>query len=299
MAEESLPLASQCSQQADSQQWLHFASGGFLGDDHRPLICGGYVAWAEDKCYLLGESLESHTLTTRRISAGSLILDRDDGGPGKRLWLVGGYGHIEWFDQSVILYKDSTEYVQKNGDFQFESQLGPSLPNPLTDLCLVRRSQTEAMVIGGRMDFNSLPLKTTLKFDMVKSVFEQGPQLMYRRVWSSCGTVKLGSTGETLTVIAGGHDGDTSFDSVEFLAENSDQWVMGPAMPLCIVAAPGVTISTGLLLIGGQLHGGQKLDTIYLLQCDNSVQTCSWTLISQHLEVARSKSVALVVPDCP
>ncbi len=121
--------SSTCSHLEDFPESISGGMGTLIDGEKIPFICGGY-SWTDsdesDRCYKLGQSLPSVSLTTPRNLAASVLLDHLE---EPILWIAGGINEKG-------LHLSSTEYVT-----QYASVQGPDLPHQ-EDNCLLHLPAT-------------------------------------------------------------------------------------------------------------------------------------------------------------
>ncbi len=269
--------ATTCQSLADFPSETQGTTGGLLAGGTKPLVCGEY-----DRCLVVGEST-SVSLDEERKNSASIVLP-----DGETLWITGGQG------PSGGPNLESTEYVTLEG-----STPGPDLPNPTYGHCLIQVDESTVMLVGG-VDQEASVYTCTIPGC---SSWTQAPSLLKGRYFASCGTIRDSTDGSRMAVVAGGYSATLSarLDSVEFMdLDSMDSWTdSGISLPRVVQSAVGLTSGDGrsFYVIGGfgEQPITQKYNTIYQLQCFSGA--CSWTTLTQTLQVGRGLATGMLVPD--
>ena len=111
--------------------------GGLLGST--PILCGGcYLNFTcrDSSCITFKNSkwTKTHEMTTKRGRAASVQLN------STTLWILGG----RKADQD---YLDSTEFIRADSSFGLQ---GPKLPKAMHSFCVIKYSEQQVFIIGGR-----------------------------------------------------------------------------------------------------------------------------------------------------
>jgi hypothetical protein len=96
-------------------------------------------------------------------------------------------------------------------------------------------------------------------------------------------------------IVAGGYEGSNILDSTEILEPGSNEWKLGPKLPVkkAEIASVEDQVSNSLLLVGGNTPSSK----IFQLSSPLTV-TSQWEEVEQELVVARRYSpVAFFIPD--
>ncbi len=118
------------------------------------------------------------------------------------------------------------------------------------------------------------------------------------RRYHSCGKIRRNKESQEMSIIfAGGYDDSSSIlSSVEILDEGSNEWLIGPELPLGISSSQMVEDQNGgVVLIGGLSSSNVKLDTLY--QLPHGGQDAVWTKMEQKMITGRYSHTAFLVPD--
>ena len=70
---------------------------------------------------------------------------------------------------------------------------------------------------------------------------------------------------------------------------------LGPPLPKALYDFAMLEMLGDVYVIGGVASNGAHQSSIYQLSCSSGL--CSWTILNQHLKVARNRLVAIAVPD--
>ena len=71
--------------------------------------------------------------------------------------------------------------------------------------------------------------------------------------------------------------------------------LLGPSLPKTLKDHAMVPLDKDLVVIGGYSGDGSYPSRLYLLSCHN--KGCGWTTMTQTLQVARNRFVAMLIPD--
>ena len=70
---------------------------------------------------------------------------------------------------------------------------------------------------------------------------------------------------------------------------------LGPPLPKALYDFAMLEMLGDVYVIGGVASNGAHQSSIYQLSCSSGL--CSWTILNQHLKVARNRLVAIAIPD--
>ena len=267
----------QCESLGDFPIQTYGATGGLINGE--PLICGGYANPSSSGCFTIGNSdpLANLTMTNRQYTS-SLVIDQ-----GKTLWVTGGHWHFE----------NTTESVSLTDGVTVTSGLGLELPKRMHNHCIVKLKESAAVMIGGSHTRNS-----TWIYNFEEKSWTEGPSLIRGRRDHVCGLIKDSVLDKEIVIAASGYEYDIGIsNSTEIWITGTDSWVQGPELPMTgVVGASGLVSDDGkhFILVGGGGTHYQELFYIYKLQCFNL--ECKWEKMEQELEVARSHTVAMLIP---
>jgi N-acetylneuraminic acid mutarotase len=259
-----------------------FAAIGGLGFKGNPIICGGVQNDVRsNKCYSLvnNEWVSSANMNSLRAAAAAAQLQ--DG----KILVTGG---LDGSDSDL----NSAEMLTEEG---WESNIS-SLPVTINYHCMVTVNLTTVMVIGGFQ--NGQESGKTFYFTFGEESWTEGPELKNKRRYHSCGKIRRNKESQEMSIIvAGGYDdGSSKLSSVEILDEGSNEWQTGPELPFGITASQMVEDQNGgVVLIGGLLSSGKKLDTLY--QLPHGDQDAVWTKMEQKMKTGRKQHTAFLVTD--
>jgi hypothetical protein len=181
------------------------AVGGFLNQGD-PLVCGGWPA--TNVCHVVNQPGQSSEMLEERAYSASLTLN------SSHLWITGGYNDGNG-------YLQTSEFVSIGQP----SVKGPDLPYAVHQHCLVGVNSSTALLCGGQN--NGQDLNECHYMDLEDHSWSQGPSMMTKRVYYSCGIFKSAAhQGRNIVIAAGGYNGAT-LDSVEFLDLTTNTWNAG------------------------------------------------------------------------
>jgi hypothetical protein len=193
-----------CQNLEDYPIGVYGAFGGFLNQGD-PLVCGGWPY--TNVCYVVNKPGQSSEMLEERIYSASLTLN------SSHLWITGGS-----FSNA---YLQTSEFVSIGQP----SVQGPDLPYAVQGHCLVGVNSSTALLCGGLNNggiFNECHY-----MDLEDHSWSQGPSMMTKRGYHSCGIFKSAAhQGRNIVIAAGGHNG-VSLDSVEFLDLTTNTWSEG------------------------------------------------------------------------
>jgi hypothetical protein len=179
------------------------AVGGLLNQGD-PLVCGGYPA--TNVCYVVNQPGQSSEMLEERRWSASLTLN------SSHLWITGGYGNG---------FLQTSEFVSIGQ----AAVIGPDLPYAVCDHCLVGVNSSTALLCGGRN--NGGKLNECHYMDLEDHSWSQGPSMMTKRSYHSCGIFKSAAHQGRNIVIAAGGINSGYLDSVEFLDPTTNTWNEG------------------------------------------------------------------------
>jgi hypothetical protein len=179
------------------------AVGGFLNQGD-PLVCGGYPY--TNVCHVVNQPGQSSEMLEEREFSASLTLN------SSHLWVTGGY------NGNVRL--QTSEFVSIG---QAAVQ-GPDLPYAVAGHCLVGVNSSTALLCGG---WNGQDYNECHYMDLEDHSWSQGPSMMTKRSFHSCGIFKSAAHQGRNIVIAAGGSNTANLDSVEFLDLTTNTWNAG------------------------------------------------------------------------
>lgn len=257
-------------------------SFGGLGFESKPMICGGRDASEEssNKCYSLeGNKWAPSTgmNTARRHAAVS-----PSPYPSKvqKFFVTGGIDSETGVNTVEVLTEQGWETLPK------------PLPVTIFGHCSVLVNSTTVMLIGGFQ--NNDESSDTYYFNTENEEWTEGPQLMNKRTFHSCGRIRRNSQSQELSIIvAGGYYG-SYLSSVEILDLGSDKWEKGPELPYGIDSFQMVEDPKGgVFLVGGSSGKNSYTDDLFQLQHGDA----DWIKMKQKLKIGRKWHVAFLVPE--
>lgn len=224
-----------------------------------------------DTCQVLGSNT-TMKMNHPRYLAASIVLDNGT------MWVTGG---------STYDSASKTEFVEvgKPGIVR------ESLPNPMTDHCMVKINESAIILIGG-INSSTVYFYTPIPGSFY-NLWSQGPSLPRPRNGMACGLVK------NLVIITGGISGQDFLKSTLILDLNrvGQGWIPGPDIPGHPLYRPSL-VSTGktVILFGGIIPFAASYSSSLLeLQCQ-SVTQCQWRLMKQKLHQGRYSTVGMLLP---
>ena len=258
-------------------------TGGLVGQT--PVICGGSrwnggVPNDYDKCHTLTENgnfQETFSLEHVRSEYATVPFN------SSTLWITG---------------TDVTGKTQETEFFNLELGIfeGPLLPKRLSGHCMVKVNDDKFMMIAG-IDFaNDFVTREVYIYDAPTGAWSQAESLTNPRFDPICE-----SFGNRYVVVAGGfvnrrNDLTISTEIYDFL---DGTWTSGPDLPLEMEGFNMVTDpdNAGVVIFGGLYRYGLNVlglvERFYRL----TLTVNAWTEMSQELEVKRSYSVSMLIPD--
>ena len=181
------------------------------------------------------------------------------------------------------VYTNRTEYVWNNTHtFQ-----GPNLPTAVAAHCIVKLSDDQFVLTGGRIGNGSL-LDKTWYFSRNLEKWTLGPNMSTSRFNHACGSFVL--NGERIVVVAGAGNDNANKSTVEFLSQN--QWRQGPDLPESYDLRGHQIVSQDDVLF----YINTKDNAILLLECE-MLNDCKWTQLPQKLEFIRKQAIVALIPE--
>ena len=150
-------------------------------------------------------------MTTKRGLAASVQLN------STTLWILGG----RKADQD---YLDSTEFIRADSSFGLQ---GPKLPKAMHSFCVIKYSEQQVFIIGGRRGNERLNTVYILN-PMDDFNYIYGPPLKNSRGDHACGLMSNGQ--QSKIVVAGGSSKYVDFffiSSVEIFDHTVNNWITG------------------------------------------------------------------------
>ena len=189
-----------------------FAVGAMFGN--APLLCGGEEKQSKlDTCISYQDSQwsQSYSMIQKRSRTAGVQVN------SSTFWILGGYD-------------DSTEFIIQG---HTKGVPGPKLPFPdLLDMCVVKLSESEIFVIGGRT-VSSARNEVWIYDPQNGFVRNQGPYLHIRRFAHSCSTMRDGQ--KTKIIAAGGIRGSVNSENflkfIEIYDPTDNTWHSGKKYP--------------------------------------------------------------------
>ena len=171
------------------------------------------------------------------------------------------------------------------------------MPVHIKTHCITYLNLTTVLLIGGLHNGSPYSSSTTYYYNTIEEVWSEGPPITERRIFHMCGRIATDKDSKEYTGITVGGLGLSSgiiLKAVEILDDG--YWRPGPDFPVEITLAALVEIPNGgILIVGGQLNGEEKYDTIFKL--DHGGKSAKWTELPQKLSKANSKLTAFLIPD--
>ncbi len=269
---------------------------GQLFQGTTPIICGGWRATNLCKCHSFknGTWMADAPMNTCRANSGSIILKNPNKQSREDILIIPGGADPSTPALSSVESFDGKSWEQ--GRFA-------SMPEAVTQHCLVKINDSVLMSIGGRAGIGPAFTGKTYFFDVMKNTWMAGPSMNTPRVAHSCGIMnwKNPSNGKTekVVVVAGGRDQYVNdLTSVELLSianyENSKTgWTTGPNLPQKFTSTVIVEFKNGVILVGGLYDGGISNRNLYQLLSPFG----AWMKMKQMLTNFFVSNIAFLVPD--
>jgi hypothetical protein len=178
---------------------IHCTKGGWEGS---------YSYSYTKSCYVVNQPGQSSEMLERRRYSATLTLN------STHLWITGG-------SSSDYLYLQTSEFVSIGQP----SVKGPDLPYAVEGHCLVGVNSSTALLCGG---CNTDNLNDCLYMDLEDHSWSQGPSMITKRCYHSCGIFKSAAhQGINVVIAVGGWNNDDYLDSVEILDPTTNTWNEG------------------------------------------------------------------------
>ena len=136
-------------------------------------------------------------------------------------------------------YDDATtEYIHLNGS----EDIGPDMPMPLDNHCLVKINATTAMLIGGYVFKTRSHVNNTYFYDIPTRTWSEGPGINVVRTHAACGIVRDSEDGTLMVVVAGGRNffgNAPEIASTELWIQGANEWLIGEDLPGELRSAAG------------------------------------------------------------
>ena len=135
--------------------------------------------------------------------------------------------------------------------------------------------------------------KETYFLPKYSNLWENGPDLMYKRREHACGLFTFSNT--DVLIVAGGFGNSSMSTELLKVGEDEMKWQRGPELPQEVLLHGGHTIVSN----GESLYYINTLvNVFYELICLQSLTNCTWTqLYDAKLNYPRHLAVALMLPD--
>jgi hypothetical protein len=172
-----------------------------------PLVCGGLGVFPyTNVCYLVNQPSQYSFMREERSFSASLTLN------STHLWITGG---------DIAYTLQTSEFVSIGQP----AVKGPDLPYAVDRHCLVGVNSSTALLCGGKK--NGGHSNECHYMDWEDHSWSQGPSMMTKRIYHSCGTfISAAHQGRNVVIVAGGYN-DTILDSVEILDPTTNTWYEG------------------------------------------------------------------------
>ncbi len=242
-----------------------------------PTVCGGYnddSGFYTDECYqyLYAENrwvLMSESMLEARCLHKSSMVD-------SATWLISGGSDNDFVELG------STE-VWYDGEFH----PGPVLPFPLRNHCQVTLNSSYVAILGGYNGTEYVPYFYLL--DWKNEEWISMPDVPVLLGNDPCGLIENSINGFELVVLA-------DYNDCYIFNFGDMTWREGPSIPYDIkIAFEEMPVQMGktFYIMGGYLVDGTVTDAIFRFDYENYV----WHLETARLETARTRGVAIAVPD--
>ena len=250
-----------------------------LDNNDNPIVCGGQPETDDCQSFVNDSWVSIQPLTQTRSLYATM----------KSPFLNNSF--ILFLTGGLTPFSDSAE-VFVNGVWQ---KWPINLPTKIGDHCMIMFNSTALILIGGNQDNTAFSTSTHI-YDTENQKWSDGPVLNFGRVAHRCARIPANSqSSEHSIVVVGGFNG-YSMSSIEILDEGSNEWRLGPELPLPVCCSVIVEHPLGgIALIGGRTNDNTPLNTIYRLP--NTGEDTSWELMPQQLQVARYHHTAFLVPN--
>jgi hypothetical protein len=200
-----------CQNLEDYPIQVYSAVGGLLNQGD-PLVCGGRDPYT-NVCYVVNKPGQSSEMLEERAWSASLTLN------STHIWITGGYMETCRRSHGDL---QTSEFVSIGQP----SVKGPDLPYAVYGHCLVGVNSSTALLCGGVN--NGQYFNECHYMDLEDHSWSQGPSMMTKRSWHSCGIFKSAAhQGRNIVIAAGGYNGAYYLDSVEYLDPTTNTWKEG------------------------------------------------------------------------
>ena len=249
------------------------AVGGFA--DGRIIVCGG-------------------------VQLGSFCLGFD---PGERLWYKIGQTRAKIGSAAAVLEDkvlfvsggmDASGLITRNSIFVSPKKIhyGPPLPEPLFGHCAVGINKTHVFIAGGISGNDYKPTNKAWILNVRTGKFKQVNHFADPRFAHVCGFVTDLHGNKAIAVAGGNGDGGLTISTPIFVLSEL-KWGLAPPIPEPTHSAGVVQFNNTILVIGGADANGEKLKSIFELNCEEE----NWVKWKVSLEDPRSAMVAVTVPE--
>jgi N-acetylneuraminic acid mutarotase len=248
------------------------------------MFCGGSNGTTLCNCYVLREHEWQSTgslSVCRRYSASAFI-----SAPTPKFIIAGGT-KTNPGDQDIVESFDGQSWQKLK-----------SLPKAVTDHCMVAINKSVLLSIGGYNAGTNTATAETHFYHFITNTWSPGPNFALPRWGLSCAVINWkipGCERIQIVVAAGGISYSSQYlPNVEFLCtdKTESRWQSGPNLPKGIVYSALVEYKNTLILVGGQVPGGESQHLYQLSSPDGS-----WVEMKQTLKVARTTHIAFLIPD--
>ncbi len=195
-----------------------------------PIICGGRFPAFRDDCFAFqrGRWTKSASMT---IKSGNFAITRfPSSNKSIDLLLTGGdlnntLGNLDQSTRSDILIGGAWKSIDID------------LPIKVSYHCMILKNCSTPVVIGGIL--HGIVKKKTLMLSVTTKTWKTGPPLNFGRGGHACSTLPTSrmNAKESIIVVGGWGTNHKAYSSVEILDEGSDEWRLGPELPLPIAGA--------------------------------------------------------------
>jgi hypothetical protein len=280
-------LATSCRNLPDLPTVVYKAIGG-LGLNKNPIICGGFHnKYLSKNCYALENKVWISSFGMNSERSGTEAVQLQNG----KILVTGGQG------------RNSAEILTEEG---WKSNI-PSLPESISEHCMVTVNSTTVLVIAGRHNGGDSS-ERTYYFTLGEEKWTDGPSLNFPRFGHSCGEIRRDKESQEMSIIVAGGFGRRGYfmSSVEILHTGSNEWQKGPELPNDIAYSQMVKDKMGgVVLIGGseQFYDTDHQDDEIIYDLENLYQLqhggpeAVWTKMELKLKTRRNWHTAFMVPD--
>lgn len=236
-----------------------------------PILCHP----SQKRCYWAQDGQEVNSglgIDLRVLGSAAINLNND------LLYITGGFGFTGALNSTEI------------HAFQEKPKIGPELPFPTSDHCLVQIGLDEFMLIGFDKSANeNRYFIYDLSTEKWNEELEDGPRSGSLYSQQYCKAFKVG---EKVKVFRSGY----AYKSYIFDV-SSKKWENGPDLPEKKVSYEIVINPTGdgILMIGGYA-GGNYSRNIWEMKCDQT-ENCDWNMAPYKFQFGRASHTAFYVPE--